>query len=420
MSSLFFKKELGYLWRHKQVRQTLVNMLAVVCSTGFGAIISVLLVRYLGADNFGIYTLIISMVSILTAWSGCGLDVTYSQLLLNEKKAKVHKAYMGVGVYLFAFQAVILGLVLSISAAVFWYTGMYKNIAPLLFAVSGIAATSVVTIFLKMSTRDLQQMYIKAFERAVRPLIFILLLFILSQDTLTTQAALYAYYSTFLITTLVYVLYQKPILKLSVLKTYLPNIKNTFSKVGRHIYIARAIDMLSYHLDILMLGFVSPVLVGYYAIGLMLTRPLTLLLETFTMSSIRKFVTHKHIPPRFFLYYIGLWAAYSMILLIIQKYVIQLLWGEAFLVISSFLWILLLSALCTSLYHLLYNYLYAQGVAQPLKRGFYYHGAMNLLGNVLLIPTYGIIGAATATVISNAVFFVVLFRIYKKNRRFGG
>jgi O-antigen/teichoic acid export membrane protein len=179
-------------------------------------------------------------------------------------------------------------------------------------------------------------------------------------------------------------------------------------------------------IDQIMLGYISTEKnVGLYNVAVKLSE-VPYFVSTYIMMSVYPILvklyeqnTEKYIENKFFIYRLMSFLAFSIVIFIspLSEFIVNIIYGEDYLFAAQVMKI-----------HLISLFWVFNGVAQSKKniiRGFQkinmgttiIGAIMNLILNILLIPQYGAIGAAIATVVAYAISVNFLTLIFKDTRK---
>lgn len=407
------KKEARYVLKQKHVRQTILNYLSHFLSIFLSIATITLVVNALGAEQYGKIGLITTIISTIAIFVGFGYYQGYGRLLLTIKDTTEQREFVATGFLFYLSQ--VLFLLLLTQATLPLITQVYNDpaLTNAIFLISGFSSWTVMSHFFINTARSLNHMRWMAAQKLIQPAIYLVfILALIWSDQVGFVKVLAASYSSLILMTGIYLLHVKP--RFQNLKQHWERIREEKKAFGVHIYISRAVEQVTYNLDNMMLGMYMYDFVAFYNLGMKLVSPILNFTNFFTQATLRKMHDTIKIPARVFLYNILWWAVTSAGLLILSEYVILLLWGPEYLIIKQFLWLLCVYVLCSALYYIIYMFLYTKGYGKQQKKHFYLRAAMNLGGNIILIPLYGIMGAVIATVLSSITFLFGMMYEYHR------
>ena len=196
------------------------------------------------------------------------------------------------------------------------------------------------------------------------------------------------------------------------------NLKEIWKKnkeYGFHLYLGQIADQSTYQLDrIFITYFVNTTQLGFYSLAMTITAPMVGLSQALSMSLFKGFVDMKRIPKKV-IYYNFLWLAACVAgLVIFGKFIVVLLFTENFLPTVPLILPLALAGLVSGLTLPHNNLLSAHTRGTELRNTSFIMSISNLMGNILLVPAYGAMGAAWVSFISCAVCSITRWSYYRR------
>ncbi|MEM4675390.1 MAG: polysaccharide biosynthesis C-terminal domain-containing protein, partial [Nitrososphaerota archaeon] len=182
---------------------------------------------------------------------------------------------------------------------------------------------------------------------------------------------------------------------------------------GIQAHLSNILGFLNYRVDMFLVNaFLGPAAVGLYTVGVGLVEKLWML--SFAASTVlfprvaaeTEEKKRKEFTPLVARTVLWSTAVAALILALVSRWVVVLLYSEAFLPAASALQALLIGIIALSAGRVLANDIAGRG----LPRLNIYTGAVAVLTNVVLnifwIPKFGIVGAAWASIVSYTVSFL--------------
>ena len=195
------------------------------------------------------------------------------------------------------------------------------------------------------------------------------------------------------------------------------NLKEIWKKTkeyGIHLYLGQIADQSTYKLDgIFITYFVNTTQLGFYSLAMAITSPIVGLPSALSMSLFKGFVDMDRIPKKV-IYYNFLWLAACVAgLVIFGKFIVVLLFTDKFLPTVPLILPLALAGLFQGMYQPYNMFLGAKGEG---KIGYlaFITSPINFTGNLALIPIYGAMGAAVASLITMVIWYVLFLLYYFK------
>jgi len=197
-----------------------------------------------------------------------------------------------------------------------------------------------------------------------------------------------------------------------------PGVFKESLRFGVQGYLSNVIQFLNYRLDMLMVAyFMTTASVGYYSISVAMAEtlwyfPAAVGTIIFARTPGLSAEEANRTTPRICRNTLFITALAALALLGLSRYIIPIFWGSAFLPALKPLWILLPGIVALVIWKVLANEMAGRG--KPIINA-YAAGvslAVNVLLNLLLIPRWGISGAAFASSVSYTVTAVIVLTAF--------
>lgn len=395
-----------------------------ITSKAFGFMTMVYLARVLGADNFGFIGFVSAISAYVVLFSNFGVEQYAAQSLaarpLNENKELIGNVlgsrvilslaliipFIGFGilysntsgeVWLFVFQSI---FILAYALNLQFYFIATKNINTLALIKTAVSSSILVCTYLIIkSPSDLS-------------------LVTLVSGTITFLVFIWG----------VRYLFRKERLRYNIFSStnILPLLKNA-APLG----VSALMIQIYYSADIVFLGFTNPgVELGYYTGSYRIILFFTLipgLIYSIFLPELAK-ITSNHFRNSYTRIYIGLLISMGCILTVISyiwaEEIIGLVLGETYLPAVSVFRILLFNVFMVFVNVALGNLLIAWNMHNKYLLVVAFGAVTNIVFTFVLIPRYGIYGAAVSTVLAECAVFVaalhytkIYFGLFKKGAR---
>lgn len=404
--------------------------------------ISILLARILGVDGFGSYAYIMALIGMLGIPVQLGLPTLVTRLVASFEVTKSWDLMKGIIVVSLKVISIMSLFILLITWFVINFvtgdsmTSTIDNSALLiaLFLIPILAILAVVSA----SLRGLHYVVLsQVFEKVLAPFVFLLMIFgfYLFNDKTTSVKAIFIYKiisSIFVLLLAVYYLWK-----------YIPlNVKKVIPKYDSKNWLNSAIPLfisggmffVNSKTDILMLGYYKDSYdVGLYQVasrgGTIMTFSLTviaaviapLIAKLYTQKNYKKL---QEIISKGALVTFLLTLPLAIILIFWGDLVLEFAFGNEFVGAYTPLIYLTLGFLFSSMMGSTGLTLNMTGFEKYTAIGVGISAVLNIILNGLLIPKYGIKGAAIATSISlliwNSILVIFVWRLIKINTTFTG
>lgn len=200
------------------------------------------------------------------------------------------------------------------------------------------------------------------------------------------------------------------------LKLNLKKIWKKNKEYGMYLYFGQIADQSTYKLDGIFISyFVNTTQLGFYGLANTMTSPMVMLSQALSTSLFKKFTNMEKIPKKI-IYLNLLWLVICIVgFMIIGKYVVILLFSKHFLPVASLIVPLGLASFFQGAYQPYNMFLAANGKARWMKNMSFLATIVNLVGNIILIPIYGVMGATIASIISRLCSFLSHLYCYNKH-----
>lgn len=413
------KKHQGF---RKYFKNTSWLMADKLLRMGVGFFVSVLIIRYLGPEQYGAWNYAIALAFLFQILSTLGLDGIVVKELVKHPKIK--NKILGS-----AFRLKLIG---GLGAVVLASTGAYilrPNEIQIVW-LTAIAASGF--IFQSLNVVDFYfQAQVKSRYTVISAMTAFSIVTLVKIILLITQAPLIAFAWAALaeisLTSLFFLIaYGKN--HLSVRDwNYSHAVAMSLLKQSYPLILSGLAVMLYMRMDQIMIGeMIGDREVGYYTAALRISEiwyfvPMLIVSSLFPAIVISKQKNESLYLSRIqklydLITWIGIFMAIAVTFL--SNIIINVLFGEAFATSAIVLSIHIWAGIAVSMSFVHSKWLIAEGLQ---KYSLLYTGtaaAVNIVGNLMLIPTYGIIGAAIATLIAQVIPIFIQYFLVKARMNF--
>lgn len=407
-------------------KNSVYNITSTLIMRISGLFITIILARFLLPELFGIYSLILSIITISLVFTDLGLNNTtirYVSFFIGKKQIKKARSYLKRFIHL---KLILISLVLFllISLANFLSKSVFQKpiiFIPLLFACFYLLSVSFLDFSkaILISFKEFKQItLLQLIRHSLRFLFALIVVFFLKGIS-----AVSGIFLAFSFAVLIAFLYSLHLFK-DKKEFFIGDTQDINKKKVRQylFYMALVGISLTFFgaIDTLMLGkFVSAEFIGYYraALNLVLTISSLLgfgavLLPTFTQISGERLKRGFSKTSRYILMF-SIPATAG--LFILAKYFMLVIYGKEYLPGTLPLFILILMVLIQPLIAFYSSLFQAKEKVKILAKSIFFSLIINIVLNYILIKSllvhgeeYAILGAAIATVISRLIYLVQL------------
>ncbi len=402
-----------------------------IFGTGLSFLLSVFLARTLGAEGFGIYSFVLSLI----IFSSIPIQAGLPNLVVRETaKAHLNNDWSIIkGLLYWVGKLILFYLSLIIFIYSFIYIFDFNFLNKERFEVFKIAFVLIVLLPILLiqnaNIRGLGRVLLGIIPDVIlRPgltLIFLGIFFLLFKKDLTPFFVIIIYVISVFISVLIsFIFIWNSIPRKERNKSIKVELQK-WKKAAYPLTIVGGLQLMYSYIDIIILGFFhSDVDVGVYravgqlgtlvvfgltAINQMLHSYFAKLYSSNDIEKLQKIVTYSS----FLIFLVALVP--SIIFIFVGEYILRLVFGEEFVIGFLPLIILTLGQLANATFGSVSALLNMTGHEKDAMRGMFYSLGINLLLGFILIPMYGMIGAAISTATSLIIWNVIL-RYYVKKR----
>lgn len=199
---------------------------------------------------------------------------------------------------------------------------------------------------------------------------------------------------------------------------FVSTVKNIFRKnreVGFQIYLANVTAQSTYQLDGIMIPiFADTVQLGYYYLANVFPETIISFSVSLSSSKYRSFANSSRISKRLQIVNYGVLAIGSCCTILFGKIIIRLIAGVDFDVPFGLMVPVGILGFVHGSYQPYFNFLNAKGQGKWIRNIGFITTGMNVAGNLLLIPFWGAIGAAWASVLSRGTGLIGFAYYYRR------
>tara|TARA_Y100000310_G_scaffold94862_1_gene92635 strand:- start:1251 stop:2741 length:1491 start_codon:yes stop_codon:yes gene_type:complete len=393
-----------------------------IISAFFGYLIRFLLARNLTLEQFGLFYSIFSFLSLITLFKTLGFDrslIKFIPELISKKRINLIKTSI---FFVIAIQIItnLIAIVLIYLFSRYLSINFFHNSqADYLLRLMAIAFfIDGFVVILKFSMQGFQRMALFSLLDLFRMLILLLIIFIGLNMGIGLYAPIIAYILTpailLLIFGFIFLKYVYP----DFIKTNLVRDNNLFKKISKYslfIMITSSGVMVLGHTDSLLLTYFKGVAaVGLYSVALPTAKLLLyfpnafgsiLLPVTSELWTKKEDYLLKYGVESLYKYSMIIVVPMGLIMLTYSEIIITLLFSKDYISAVFALKILVVGMLFATLHAIHSNFFQGIGKPQIHSKIIIFGAIFNLIGNIILIPFYGIYGAAITT---SFVYFVMV------------
>ena len=382
-------------------------------------LIIVIIARVYGPEGNGSYAVALLLPAMLATFLNLGIAPANVYFIGAGKVAVITAWRSTVKLFL-----VLSLLGLGIGSAVLWWRA--EQWLPgvshkLLWFALAIFPISLLLGFVSSIFQGLQQFRLFNLVLLAQPIISLMIIMVLvvsgSRDMVWLLAA---YLAGTVIALLISLYFLQPFLKQSISKEIDKNYGIIALNYGYKAHLSNILTFVNYKADIFLVNFfVGSAGAGVYVIAVLLAERLWMLSQAVSTVLLPRLSElsededkRKQITPLISRWVIFVTLLGSVALAVIARPVIEFVFGVDYLAALMPLWFLLPGIVASSGARILANDLAARGRPELNMYTSWVAVIVNLVGNILLIPEYGLVGAAAATSLCYLTIFVLRIFMY--------
>lgn len=395
----------------KTSRQTFFLFFAQIFGLVINFLSGMLVAKGMGSVQYGIYSLALSIITFLSIFFEFGYFASISRLLAQCKDEICEKELLGASLVVLIVISIL--FVLTVLILSFLVDIIFKDkVGKILFITSFFSFAYVIPFFMELvlkGSNHIEQLAIfNLLYRIVYMMVVIYLFFYKLMNP--TNIILISFLSC--IMSFAYITYiLHPSFKN--FKFYWLLIKHQNKIYGLHVYTGRVIDVATYQLDRILLGyFIDAKSVGLYSIANSMANPINTFSTSLASTKFKDFanenyISHKIIKINFF------WILFAIACVNLIGYIVIFYFlGEAFHESFLLLLIMTLAVGFQAAYQPYNAWLCANGFGDEMKKLNYKMALITLITAFVLIYLFHTVGAAVASVLSNIYSLYLYIRLY--------
>lgn len=395
----------------KFIKQTFVLVISqvVVIAAGFG--IKTLQTRYLGPELYGEYAFFASLTGFLVLFYRFGFFSALQLLLTEAQEEKQVKKLQAAGLVL----AVLNGVAFSVSLFLFadlinsWFSTSIGNYLQLLAPLLAVIPFKHFIYAVSVGTNRTHLMAI--FDGASKVLFLLALLILLEVNTFNLNYVLI--FNLLSTLTLVLFIITQLELDFTQLGRSIQSILKKTKSYGFNMYLGFTANQGTYKLDEMLITFFSGTLInGFYTLASILCSPITMFSQSLSNVLFKQFHVQYKIPNKIFLINTLAAISYLIALIFLSDFIVELLFGEEYHQVSTYLIPLSFAFLFQALYQP-FMFLASKGKGKTIRNIAFTEAGINLIGNLVFIPIFGVFGAIYTSIVAKAAHFILKYLAYR-------
>lgn len=393
-------------------KQTIFLFVSNIALLSVGLLLKNIQTDILSPEDYGLYAFFTSIISFIVLFFRFGYFSSLQVLLAENNDQKKEKQLIGIGFIL----TLMIGLLFCICLWLLSYfiddifNASIKNIiqvfAPMCFLFVFKQFIPAITI----GTNKVQRLPIS--EIISRILFLVLLITIpLYMDLSLSDIIFFNIISISLSVLYIYVKFQPSFKNLNANYSLLKEKNRTF---GFQLYLGQTAQQTTYKFDeIFITYFVNATQLGYYTLAKFIAMPMVMMSQAITTAMYKKFAHASKVSSKVFVIN-TLWLLTCIIFLYFSSaFIVEFIFGTAYHETATYVVPIAFAFLFQGLYQP-FSFLSAKSKGKEIRNIALIETVMNITGNLMLIPMYGVLGAIYATILSKATHFLGLLFYYNQ------
>lgn len=397
----------------KAARQTIVLFLAQTVNVLLGVAVTALNARALTVEEYGAFSFALVVIIFVAWFFDFGLFAAGSRIIALAREKMEERRIIGTLIVLS------LGLGLSFSVvllvvSLFVDSLFRSNIGVILLTLSPLVAVFPFQSMFVSTLRGGNEIgKLAAYTVLPRLLYLGAILVALKMSALTLSTTLTLNIATLAAATIIIAVMSRPIFR-----GWKDNVRTILVETrqyGLHIYSGTIVDNLTFGSDKLLISyFLGTVAVGFYSVAQTLTMPISLMSRSLATSVFKDFTLHDKIPFKLNLANLLWLLVAGAAIVFLGEFLIKRIFTDKYLSALEVVPYLTVAAVFTGLNQLYHSFLMAHRRGQYVRNMSIASSSLNVIGNVVLIYKFGVIGAALSAILTYVLNYAMNLYYYQK------
>lgn len=409
---------------NKHLKQAFTLICWNVFSIPLGIVTNIIVTRYLGAEAYGNYLYVQKVFDFVFTILNFGIIRSVNRAILISKSDEKKRGIIGTGLFYLA------GLYIVMSLAM--YVGIFtlpnfkeKGLVSLFILVIPFSFITYLNKYYEQilpANNRIDLLIIQRYIPRITYFLFALAIYFwFSKSNMKPLFVIFAIYLSTQLLTYIYVLIRlKPLFK--EIRSNASEIRKIDKAYGIQVYIG---DLLSTALIAMIPLLISQfgesnTGVGFYALSLTLSTPLSFVPQVMATSHYSEFVNYKKIPKKLFLTTYGISLGALTCLWILVTPFVKLFYAPEFYPVIGLTFITSIGTILYGFADFISRYLTSQAAGKQLRNSSIIVGLSTFTLSLVLIPIKGETGAAITHAFSGVVYIISIVLFYKSfiNKRY--
>jgi len=397
----------------KTAKNTLLLYFGIILNISFGWIIAKLNTNFLSVQDYGKYAFYINAIYFSRVFFLFGAFESTSRLLAIFKEKNDRRELFGATLVLSLFIIALYTLFFQFASPIF---DLFKvKITDLGLYFAPIVGFIILQTYLYATLKGSEQIGLLSFSTfSPRFFYIIFLIYIILFADFNLHSTLYAFF---------YGMGVAVIISLVIIKPRFKNIRKRISQIieqvktyGIHMYSGNILSETLFHSDKFVVSFyLDNEAMAYYGLAYMLTFPLSHFSTSLATTLFNRFVSQKEINPKVLKINLIVVAVSVSLFILLRRPIVYHLFSPDYLPSVPVMLPLAIAFGFSGLSKPYVLNLMAQGKGKLVRNIMMVIPTVNIILNLILVPIYGIFGAAWSAFIARLLDYALYMFAYKRS-----
>jgi O-antigen/teichoic acid export membrane protein len=379
-------------------------------ATGISFLINLYLAKALGPTEYGTYSFALGLLTFIGIFFDFGYFAAAARLMASASDERAEEYTGAVYVLGLGFSVVFAVLVFTMSRIVDHI--FQVKAGAILLAIAALSPAMIAPYLFEQTLKATARLYLLGIWVVATKLLFAaVLVWVAATHRLNAISAAVAQMAGGLAAILIVLAVARPYLHK--LRDRLRDIRDEQARFGRPLYVGKVANLGAYHTDKLLLAYFATAReVGWYMLAMAIAGFVSMFAQSVAASGFRGFSDKRVISPDIRRWNtIGIIAS-SLAVVSVGSIIIFGYLGSDYRVVPVLLIPAVVATAFQGAFQPYNSWLLANGLGIELRHLLFIVAGVNLVANLLLIPTAGVYGAAIASVIGQGAYWYLVKRAY--------
>jgi len=405
------------LLREKQVQQLATLYTAMVLNILLGFGISILNTRFLGPKSYGDLKFLQFLFTLVATVLSFGMYVSLGRLLAQKSHADQKKQLISGGLVITLLISILMILLLYLSS--FFVDPIFNNgLGEIIRTFSPFLFVFPFQLCFENLMQGDNRIFELSFLRLAPSFLYLTVAFaVQSFYGLTLVASLSIQVAMIAMTMLVLTILLKP--EFAGFTQGVSTILNENRHYGIHVYVGSLSNVGVSQLCVILLGyFIDTTAVGFFSLAVTVASPLILIPNSVGTTYFKSFAESNAISRKVSLLTSALSLLSLGIFLLFIDDIILIFYSDAYQPVIWLASVIAIGCVMHGFGDFLNRFLGAHGKGKDLRNSAFWVGIVNVTGFLFLVPQYGVNGAAVTALLTDLIYFLLMYYHYKLHVRF--